>query len=78
MKVTETYHLSILGYLLNEGYFVLAENTLRIKKYLDRGLRKFKTDKKDSLKLAKYVCDNWCKLNKVRENDKTYLKIELS
>ena len=72
MEETGTYHLPILGYLLDKGYFVVAENALKIKKYLDRGLRKAKTDKKDSYKLAEYTCNNWYKLNKVRENDETY------
>ena len=72
MEETGTYHLPVLGYLLDKGYFVVAENALKIKKYLDRGLRKAKTDKKDSYKLAEYTCDNWYKLNKVRENDDTY------
>ena len=70
MEETGTYHLPVLGYLVDNGYFVVTENALKIKKYLDRGLRKVKTDKKDSLKLAEYCCDNWHKLNKVRENDK--------
>ena len=47
MEEIGTYHLPILGYLLDKGYFVVAENALKIKKYLDRGLRKAKTDKKD-------------------------------
>lgn len=72
MEETGTYHLPVLGYLLDKGYFVVAENALKVKKYLDRGLRKAKTDKKDSYKLAEYACDNWYKLNKVRENDETY------
>ncbi len=72
MEETGTYHLPVLGYLLDKGYFVVAENALKIKKYLDRGLRKAKTDKKDSYKLAEYACDNWYKLNKVRENDEIY------
>lgn len=72
MEETGTYHLPILGYLLDKGYFVITENALKIKKYLDRDLRKAKTDKKDSLKLAEYVCDNWYKLNKVRENGEIY------
>ena len=72
MEKTGTYHLPVLGYLLDKGYFAVAENALKIKKYLDRGLRKAKTDKKDSYKLAEYTCDNWYKLNKVRENDETY------
>lgn len=72
MEETGTYHLPILGYLLDKEYFVTTENALKIKKYLDRGLRKAKTDKKDSYKLAEYACDNWFKLNKVRENDEIY------
>lgn len=72
MEETGTYHLPILGYLLDKEYFVTAENALKIKKYFDRGLRKAKTDKKDSYKLAEYACDNWFKLNKVRENDEIY------
>lgn len=72
MEETGTYHLPVLGYLLDKGYFVVAENALKIKKYLDRGLRKAKTDKKDSYKLAEYTCDNWYKLNKVRDNDEIY------
>lgn len=72
MEETGTYHLPVLGYLLDKGYFAVAENALKIKKYLDRGLRKAKTDKKDSYKLAEYACDNWYKLNKVREDDETY------
>lgn len=72
MEQTGTYHLPVLGYLLDKGYFVVAENALKIKKYMDRGLRKAKTDKKDSYKLAEYTCYNWYKLNKVRENDETY------
>lgn len=72
MEETGTYHLPVLGYLIDKGYFVAAENALKIKKYLDRGLRKVKTDNKDALKLAEYCCDNWFKLNKVRENDEVY------
>ena len=62
LEQTGTYHLPILTYLLDKGYCVIAENALKIKKYLDRSLRKAKTDKKDSLKLAEYACDNWYKL----------------
>lgn len=72
MEETGTYHLPVLGYLLDKGYFVVAENALKIKKHLDRGLRKVKTDKKDAYKLAEYACDNWYKLNKARENDEIY------
>mgnify|MGYP004529998205 CR=1 FL=1 len=72
MEETGTYHLPVLTYLLDKEYFVVAENALKIKKYLDRGLRKAKTDKKDSFKLAEYVCDNWYKLNKYKLIDEEY------
>ena len=62
LEQTGIYQLPILTYLLDKGYCVIAENALKIKKYLDRSLRKAKTDKKDSLKLAEYACDNWYKL----------------
>lgn len=62
LEQTGTYHLPILSYLLEKGYCVISENALKIKKYLDRSLRKAKNDNKDSLKLAEYACDNWYKL----------------
>ena len=75
MEETGTYHLPVLGYLQDKGYFVVAENALKIKKYLDRGIRKAKTDKKDAYKIAEYACDNWYKLNKVRESDEIYTNL---
>ena len=38
MEETGTYHLPVLCYLLERDYFVVAENALKIKKYLDRSL----------------------------------------
>ena len=72
LEQTGTYHLPILTYLLDKEYCVIAENALKIKKYLDRSLRKAKTDKKDSYKLAEYCCDNWYKLNMSYDNGKIY------
>lgn len=76
MEETGTYHLPVLGYLLDKDYFVIAENALKIKKYLDRGLRKAKTDKKDSYKLAEYACDNWYKLNRIKGNNEIYAELK--
>lgn len=72
MEETGTYHLPLLTYLLEKDYFVVAENALKIKKYLDRGLRKVKTDKKDALKLAEYTCENWYKLSKYELSEEKY------
>lgn len=72
MEETGTYHLPIFGHLLDNDYFVIAENALKIKKYLDRDLRKTKTDNKDALKLADYACENWYKLTMAKEQDSIY------
>ena len=72
MEETGTYHLPVLSYLLDNNYFVVAENALKIKKYLDRDIRKAKTDSKDSLKLADYACENWHKLTMAKEQDTIY------
>lgn len=76
MEETGTYHLPVLGYLLDNDYFVVSENALKIKKYLDQGLRKVKTDKKDAYKLAEYACSNWYKLNAVQKDTEIYSELK--
>lgn len=46
MKETGTYNLTVFSYLIDKGYFVVSENALKIKKYLNYELRKTETDKK--------------------------------
>lgn len=72
MEETGTYHLTVFSYLIDKGCLVVSENELKIKKYLDRELRKTKTDKKEVYKLAEYCCDNWYKLNKQYKNEEIY------
>ena len=76
LEETGTYHLPVQGYLMEKGYFVVAENAFKIKKSLDKGLRRAKTDKKDAYKLAEYACENWNKLQRVRENDEVYKELK--
>lgn len=76
LEQTGTYHLPILSYLLEKGYCVVAENALKIKKYLDRSLRKAKNDNKDSLKLAEYACDNWYKLKANALEEEKYKELK--
>lgn len=42
MEETGTYHLPVLGYLLDKGYFVVAENALKIKKIFGSRVKKSK------------------------------------
>ena len=69
MEATGHYHMPILNSLIKNDYFVCVENALVIKKYCDMDLRKAKTDKKDSLKIAMYCSEKWFKLRKHKEED---------
>ena len=75
MEATGHYHLPVLLSLVEKGYFVCAENALIIKKYCDMDLRKVKTDRKDSLKIASYCIEKWFKLKKFEIKDE--IRIEL-
>lgn len=72
MEATGTYHLPIYNFLSENNYSVFVENALKIKKYFDRNLRKTKNDKKDSLKIAEYGCENWYKLNSIKQQSDIY------
>lgn len=69
MEATGHYHLPILNTLIERDYFVCVENALVIKKYCDMDLRKVKSDRKDSLKLASYCSEKWFKLRKFEVSD---------
>ena len=69
MEATGHYHIPLLNYLLEQDYFVTVINALIIKKYCDMDLRKVKTDKKDSLKIAQYASEQWFKLKRSNLNE---------
>lgn len=69
MEATGHYHIALLNYLLEHGYFVTVINSLVIKKYNDMDLRKVKTDKKDAYKLAQYASEQWFKLNQAKKQE---------
>ena len=58
VESTSVYHFPIVSYLQENDIFVSVVNPLIIKKYASMDIRKVKTDKMDSLKLASYVIDN--------------------
>ena len=76
MEATGHYHIPLLNYLLEQSYFVTIINPLVIKKYCDMDLRKVKTDKKDSLKLAQYASEQWFKLKKSKLNEETRTELQ--
>ena len=59
VESTSVYHFPVVSYLQENGIFVSVINPLIIKKYASMDIRKVKTDRVDSLKLASYVIDNY-------------------
>lgn len=62
MEYTGTYYEPIANALHNEGIFVSVINPLLIDDYGTNRVRKVKTDKKDSLKIASFAIDKWLDL----------------
>ena len=62
MEYTGTYYEPIANALHNEGIFVSVVNPLLIDDYGTNRVRKVKTDKKDSLKIAAFAIDKWLDL----------------
>lgn len=59
LEATGVYHLPVAIYILKCNIFVSVINPLAMKKYASRSIRKGKTDKLDSIKIANYGIDNW-------------------
>lgn len=62
LEHTGRYYEPVAQMLHDAGVFVSAVNPLLIKQYSNNSLRKVKTDKADSLKIARYGLDNWVEL----------------
>ena len=62
MEYTSAYYEPIANALHNQGIFVSVVNPLLIDDYGTNRVRKVKTDKKDSLKIASFAIDKWLDL----------------
>ncbi len=62
MEYTGRYHEPMARWLTDAGLFVSAINPKLIKDFDNDSLRKVKTDKADSVKIARYTLDKWYKL----------------
>lgn len=77
MECTGRYHECVAETLTKFGVFVCTVNPILIHNYGNNSVRRAKTDKKDSLKIAKYGLDNWSDLREytpmetARQNLKT-------
>lgn len=78
MEATGIYHLPVLTFLLDKGYFVSVINPFMMKKYAkEHSIRGAKTDRLDSIMIAEYGIDKWFKLQKFESDEETYAELKL-
>ena len=69
MEHTGRYYEPMARWLSDSGFFVSTVNPKLIKDYGNNTLRKDKTDKADSVKIARYALDNWQDLRQYTSMD---------
>ena len=78
MEATGIYHLPVLTFLSEKGFFVSVINPFAMKKYAkDNSIRGAKTDKLDSMIIANYGIEKWFKLQKYEGDEETYAELKL-
>lgn len=77
MEATGHYHLPILCFFQEHGIFISLINPMLMKKYANVTLRKGKTDKMDSIKIAKFGLDYWENLSCYHIEDDVYYELKL-
>lgn len=62
VEATGNYHLPVANFLHDSGFYISVVNAMLVHGYGNNSLRRVKTDKKDTIKLANYGLDNWLTL----------------
>ncbi len=78
MEATGVYHLPLLTFFLERGYFVSVINPYAMRKYAkDNSIRGAKTDKLDSIVIANYGIEKWYKLQNYDKDEAIYAELKL-
>lgn len=78
MEATGIYHLPILTFFHDRGYFVSVINPFSMKKYAkDNSIRGAKTDRLDSIMIANYGLEKWFKLQNYEGNEEIYAELKI-
>lgn len=77
LEDTGHYHLPIVKILVENGIFVCTINALQMKKFCSQSLRKAKTYKLDSIKIASYGLTYWHELMSFKPTDNVYKDLKL-
>jgi len=78
MEVTGHYHWPVLYSLLQKGIFVSVVNPYVMSRFSSQSIRKSKTDKIDSMKIARYGIVNWSTLHLCTGRPDVYAKLNLA
>ena len=76
MEATGTYHAPVARRLHDAGFYVSVVNAKLLHGYGNNDLRRVKTDKKDSIKLANYGLDRWLTLPRYVPEENTRLLLK--
>ena len=77
MEATGIYHLPVLQYFRENNLFVSVINPYQMKQYRAQGLRRVKTDKADSMKIAQYGIDHWLSLVEYIDSEEVYKELSV-
>ena len=78
MEATGIYHLPVLTFFHDRGYFVSVINPFAMKKYAkNNSIRGTKTDKLDAMMIANYGIEKWFKLQKYEGDEETYAELKI-
>lgn len=77
LEATGGYHHVIVSKLLQSDIFTVVVNPYIMKKYCAATLRKAKTDKIDSIKIANYGIDHWFSMIAYCPPDEVYAELKL-
>lgn len=75
LEDTGHYHWPIVSLLVEKEIFVTSVNALRMKKFCAQSIRKAKTDKIDSIKIAMYGLTYWDELSPVMPADEVFAEL---
>ena len=76
LEATGAYHLPLISVFTEKKIFVSIINPLVMKKYVSTAIRKGKTDKIDSIRIANYGLDNWFHLRKYEPTEEVYEELK--
>ena len=77
LETTGHYHWPVTAVLIKNDIFVCQVNSLRMKRFCSQSLRRAKTDKIDSIKIASYGIAYWNELEKMNSVNDIYSELRM-